>query len=183
MKLSGSVFIITWSCRHSYLVVLVCDWTESGNRCGNFSLPAAETQLWTFPEDLIKIKTMIVFVSNNSWTPLFIEQPARGRLTDVDVSRRQLPSRPKMNSDEFSLKQTKTQIFWKSFQHEMKQKPSPQLQHQTSNPRYWTHKARGVVISNGFGVSKRLHGRICFDDLILQRALKTITDQSHSGWF
>lgn len=35
-----------------------------------------------------------------------------------------------------------------------------------------THKAGRVVVPDGFGVSKRLHGRIGLDDLILQSPLE-----------
>lgn len=65
--LSGCVFMIRSWCRCRYLVVLVCDWTKSGNRCGNFSLPAAGTQLWTFPEDLMKTNTRTFLWAETLW--------------------------------------------------------------------------------------------------------------------
>lgn len=37
--------------------------------------------------------------------------------------------------------------------------------------RHATHKAGGVVISQCLGIAESLHGRVGFDDLILQGAL------------
>ena len=86
-------------------------------------------------------------------------------LTSLNVSRGQLSSVVKMNSDEFTLRGKVVNLYFKYEKINYVNEWS--LSSATTN----THKSRGVVIPDGLGITKGLQSRVSLDDLILQGTL------------